>query len=132
MVLVDTSGEVLEIITSVDGMPAGVKAIGLSRQKEIILNAEYGFYQVDLDELYWQEVANDEDILWSKPTVINKELYKKISEHYRGKGLTIERVIQDIHSGRIFGQTGVIFVDLIGILLTVLIFSGFYMWFKRF
>jgi len=49
---------------------------------------------------------------------------------YRGKGLPGERVILDIHSGRILGYVGVLLVDFMAILFLLLAMSGIWMWYK--
>ena len=132
LILLDEYGEVIEIISALDGMPSGVRAIGTDTQQQIVIDTAYGIYQVDIDELNWLEASNNYEVIWSKPSVLDKELYQIIEEQYRGKGLTVERVMQDLHSGRILGKWGVFLVDVVGVLLMVLVFSGFYMWFRRF
>jgi uncharacterized iron-regulated membrane protein len=40
-------------------------------------------------------------------------------------------VILDLHSGRFFGQFGVLFIDLIGLLVCILSITGLMAWMKR-
>ena len=42
--------------------------------------------------------------------------------------LSWERVLLDVHSGRLFGRLGVLWVDLVGVLLGGLAMSGIAMW----
>lgn len=132
LVLVDQQGEIIEILSGVDGVPSGMRAIGKSREGEVYLEAAYGMYQVDIEDLTWvEQEIKDDSVVWAIPSTIDKSLYKNIEEQYRGKGLNLERVLLDLHSGRIFGHYGVLVVDLVGGLLLLLVISGFYMWFKR-
>lgn len=55
-------------------------------------------------------------------------LKKVIEEHYSSLGLNWERVLLDLHSGRIFGPLGVWIIDLFAVLLIVLSVSGYYMY----
>jgi hypothetical protein len=59
-----------------------------------------------------------------------KDLHDKLMILYRGKGLPLERVILDIHSGRILGQAGVLLIDFMAILFLLLAMSGVWMWVK--
>ena len=43
---------------------------------------------------------------------------------WRGKGLTVERVLLDLHSGRILGKVGPLLMDLVAVFLIVLSLSG--------
>ena len=53
-----------------------------------------------------------------------------IGDAYSGSPLSYERVLLDLHSGRIFGRVGVLVVDAAAVALLLLALSGFYMWFK--
>jgi len=57
-------------------------------------------------------------------------LREQLLRLYRGKGLPLERVIIDIHSGRILGQAGVLLVDFMALLFLSLAMSGVWMWYK--
>ena len=63
--------------------------------------------------------------------VISPELNRKILARYRGHGLPLERVLLDLHSGRILGKWGVWLIDVVAILLFVLAITGSWMWFQR-
>ena len=55
-------------------------------------------------------------------------LRPELEEAYRGTGLTLERVLLDIHAGRIPGATGVFLVDAAALLFLVLAISGLWLW----
>ena len=51
---------------------------------------------------------------------------------YRGQGLTMKRVIRDLHSGRLFNQTwGIYLMDDSAILMIWLGLSGTWLWWSR-
>ena len=50
---------------------------------------------------------------------------------YRGYGLTLERVLLDLHSGRVLGSAGVLLVDAAAILFLLLAISGLWLWSRR-
>jgi uncharacterized iron-regulated membrane protein len=52
-------------------------------------------------------------------------------ESFRGRGLTLERLILDLHSGRIFGAYGIYVMDAAAIVLLWLSGSGLWVWWRR-
>ena len=60
-----------------------------------------------------------------------KRLQKDLAEQLSGPSISLETVILDLHSGRFFGQFGVLFVDLIGLLVCILSITGLMAWLKH-
>ena len=129
LLILTQSGELVERLSGSEGVPAGIKSIGLSSRGNIVIKAAHGDYIADLDASEWQE---QEGLLvnWSVPGEIPEKLNEQLLTLYRGKGLPLERVILDIHSGRILGQAGVVLVDFMAILFLLLAMSGVWMWLK--
>ncbi len=129
LLILTQSGELVERLSGSEGVPAGIKSIGLSSRDDIVIKAAHGDYIADLDATEWQEqeglVVN-----WSVTDDIPEKLSEQLLTLYRGKGLPLERVILDIHSGRILGQAGVLLVDFMAILFLLLAMSGVWMWLK--
>jgi hypothetical protein len=129
LLILTRSGELVERLSGSEGVPAGIKSIGLSMSGDIIIKAAHEDYLADLDATEWQEqeglVVN-----WSVADEIPDELREQLLRLYRGKGLPLERVIIDIHSGRILGQAGVLLVDFMALLFLSLAMSGVWMWYK--
>ncbi len=129
LLILTQSGELVERLSGSEGVPAGIKAIGLSGAGDIVIKAAHGDYIADLDTTEWQEqeglVVN-----WSVADKIPEKLREQLLRLYRGKGLPLERVIIDIHSGRLLGQTGVLLVDFMALLFLSLAMSGVWMWYK--
>ncbi len=57
-------------------------------------------------------------------------LQQAITRVYRGEGLSLERLLLDLHSGRIFGSIGVLVYDLLALALGFLSISGLVLWFR--
>ena len=47
------------------------------------------------------------------------------------RGLTVERVLADVHSGRIFATTGTLIMDAVAVFMIVLSLSGFVLWLQH-
>jgi len=129
LIILTRSGELVERLSGSEGVPSGIKSIGLSEYGDIVIKAAHGDYIADLDSTEWQEqeglVVN-----WSVADEIPEKLREQLLRLYRGKGLPLERVIIDIHSGRILGQAGVLLVDFMALLFLSLAMSGVWMWYK--
>ncbi len=129
LLILTSSGEIIERISAKDGVPVKLKAIGLSAQEDVVIGAAHGNYLVDIDALKWQE-DNEIFVNWSGSGEVPKDLYDALLILYRGKGLPAERIILDVHSGRILGQAGVLLVDFMAVLFLLLAMSGAWMWLK--
>jgi len=70
------------------------------------------------DGMSWK-TGKAKHIVWSSAQVLPVEL----SQRYAGMlapGLSLQRILLDVHSGRIFGRYGALFVDLLGLALLTL------------
>jgi len=63
-------------------------------------------------------------------TSLPEEFKDKILKNYRGEGISLWRVVLDIHSGAFFGRLGVFLADLTALALIVLTLTGLYNWWK--
>jgi hypothetical protein len=127
LLITDNRGGIIEYLGGTEGVPAGMRKVGVSNTGLLVIRGSHGDYQVKLKELDWHE----EDVIaaiWSSSENIPDSLQTELLQLYRGKGLPYERVVQDIHSGRILGNWGVIIVDAAAILFFLLAISGVWMW----
>mgnify|MGYP006981145103 CR=1 FL=1 len=67
---------------------------------------------------------------WITPIKASEKTTENVELVYRSQFLTLERIILDAHSGRIFGLFGVLFMDAVAILLILLSLSGVYIWIR--
>ena len=78
----------------------------------------------------WRHEA-DPEVTWAEPVTLPPGLRDRLVETYRGKGLPLERVLLDVHSGRILGAWGVYLVDAAAVLFLGLVLTGLWMWSRR-
>jgi PepSY-associated transmembrane protein len=130
LTLLTNTGEVIEHLTGAEGVPAGMEEIANDDQDNVIIKAAHGFYKVNLDVMDWNE-SDYLDANWISASPIPDQLKSDLLKQYRGSGLTIERVLLDLHSGRIVGSWGVYIVDLMALLFLFLALSGVWMWWVR-
>ena len=130
LTLLNREGELIETIGSAAGVPAGMKAIGITTDGAIAIEAAHGYYLTDENLLEWIETDTVE-ATWSTLSDTPPELAQTLQASYRGHGLPLERVVLDIHSGRLLGDAGVLLVDAAAILFMLLAISGVWLWSRR-
>ena len=65
------------------------------------------------------------------PRGLETALAAELSADYRGHSLSWERVLLDLHSGRLFGRYGTWVMDIAAGLLLVLVMTGIWLWTQR-
>jgi hypothetical protein len=60
--------------------------------------------------------------------VLGGERLRELGRDYRGRVLTLERLMLDLHSGRLFGLGGTWLMDIVAALLVILAASGMWLW----
>jgi len=129
LLLLTPEGELVEHIGAVYGVPSPIDALGLCAE-QLCLRASGALYLADVQQLQWREL--DEGVLVpSESDELPEALEGSLREHALGSGLDMERVLLDLHSGRIFGVYGVWLVDLAALGLILLVLSGFWMWYQQ-
>lgn len=130
VLLLTHEGEMIERLSAVHGVPAGISKTGIHNDK-IIIKTDTDFYQTDRDFLKWKKINPIKDMQWSKTIEPTADQLKHYSNLYRGKILSLERVILDLHSGSLLGKWGPAVMDIAAILLVFLSLSGFWLWLKQ-
>jgi uncharacterized iron-regulated membrane protein len=68
-------------------------------------------------------------VAWSRPVPIAPEERERIAA-LLAPGVSVETVLLDVHSGRIFGRRGPLLMDLIALILVALAISGGIVFFR--
>jgi hypothetical protein len=127
MLLLTPDLELVEKMTTADGLPAGIEALGGNEQLPIVRTPD-GLWQADEQLLGWTSVELEMPVPWSSTQLVSGAEIDTLLQDYRGRILTWERIILDLHSGRILGSAGPIMADLVALLLLVLAGSGLWLW----
>lgn len=123
--LLSLQGELIEQSTL-----NSIEKIGLDKQQRIIIKSSQGNIYSDDALLSWQP-HNNEQVIWSKSSQTPDAITEIVKNNFRSSILPLERVLLDLHSGRLFGYIGVIIVDISGIFLIILALSGCAIWVKH-
>jgi len=121
-------GELIDRLRSQDGLPNAIRRIGRTESGRLVIETPLGQFQADRDILNWQS-AND-DVTWSRSFNPNEATLTQLQRYWRHQSLSWGHLILKLHSGRLFGNKGVLVMDGAAILLLFLSFSGFWIWLR--
>lgn len=129
LVLLTSEGEVVERLGDASLPPAEIVRVGRTAGDDprVVVETTVGrSYVFDSEFVRWAELGAWRPVTWSVAAAPPPALRERVIAAYRGEGLTLHRVIVDLHSGRIFGRVGIWVVDAAAIGLLFLTFSGVY------
>ncbi len=118
-------GALVEKLTGAT-LPGGGPIQGLAADPNagLVLRRGDRTFAADADVIDWRDTAATPD--WSMPEEPPEALLASVEAAHRGAGPTWERVLLDLHSGRLLGRAGPFIMDVAAILLGLLALSGLY------
>ncbi|WP_019530851.1 PepSY-associated TM helix domain-containing protein [Dasania marina] len=129
VLLVNPQGEVVDSLSAAYGLPVPIVAFGLCGEQLCLATAKRSFV-IDTQQFSFTPVENMRPSA-NKAQPLPVAIEQAIIRAYRGQGLSWERVLLDLHSGRLFGHGGVWVVDIAAVLLLFLSLSGFVLWYQQ-
>jgi len=127
LLLLTVKGELVDELTV-----SGVGALWRGGDGRLVVKAADGWYAINED---FTEVSPalspPRDSRPVEAKTLPGALAQAIAVGWRGQGLPVERVLLDLHSGRIFGAFGVWLMDGAALLLLSLTLTGLATWFGR-
>lgn len=122
-------GQLVDQLDQYIGLPQNVTAMAVNANT-ITLKTDTGYYQSDENMLEWLPVNTLVEPKWVQPDTNIEENLLSAKLRHRSQFLSLERIILDAHSGRIFGDFGVLIMDLIAIFLILVSITGIYIWLR--
>ena len=106
-------------------MPGPIQAIGLYEATRVAVKSANLTWLADTQLLNWQQAGDvSNETVWATEVMPSQGLHKAITSQYRGEGLSLERLLLDVHSGHFFGPVGVFVYDLLAISIGLMAISG--------
>jgi hypothetical protein len=119
-----------ELIERLNGAPSPITRLGADDVGASVVEAHGSIFQSDNDLLEWRpSPKRAATIVWAVATPA--ALGATLSADYRGRGLSWERVLLDLHSGRLFGRYGTWVMDIAAGLMLMLAMTGIWLWTQR-
>lgn len=125
VLLLGPQGELIERVP----MP-GLQAIGQSAGS-LVVRTDNGLLRSDEQLIGWSPVPQETEVAWSTRGPLPDVLRRDIQRALRGEGLPLERIVLDLHSGRLLGAAGVWLMDAAAAILIFGAFSGVWLWLRH-
>ena len=130
--LVTPGGTLVERVDTQTFLPGEITAIGVAGAALVLRSGET-LYETDENMLTVSpclelDVAG---VQWSISSAIPEDHLVILQELYRGRGLSLEQLILDLHSGKILGRVGPVLMDAAGLLFIALSVVGLIIWAGR-
>ncbi|TNF33764.1 MAG: PepSY domain-containing protein [Gammaproteobacteria bacterium] len=125
----DPEDRLLERIGIEHGLPGAVEALGQDMDGHLGLQVAGQPWLLDLGTLAFTPVS-DNRIAWAPVQVLARGA-AGLPDIPAGSTLTLEQVILDLHSGRLFGRFTVLLMDLSAVAMLLLGVSGLVVWGSR-
>ncbi|NOQ93636.1 MAG: peptidase [Methylophaga sp.] len=130
LLLFTPEGEFIERMGNSLGIPSMIQNIGLFHGDPVV-QTRNGMWRSDFMLDQWEQLSLD-GVGWSEPETMPGLLQDELASYFHGKGVSIERVILDLHNGHILGKYGIWFADLLGAFLVLISMTGLWLWSRRF
>lgn len=125
LLLLNERGQLQDRLTAELGLPAQPQQLAVF-DNTLWLRTATGDYLADADLMTWQPASAAEP--WPQPQLSQNPHRLALA---RSQQLNWERVLLDLHSGRLFGSWAIWLWDLLALALTLLIVGGYWLWFKH-
>lgn len=128
LLLLDHEARLLERVPWLHGET--IDGLGTSDGRVVARTGEQTWV-ADEQLLVWRELETPSaPVQWSLPETAPMQVKERLAQSYRGGVLSLQRVLLDIHSGRIFGEAGIWVYDLLGLATIVIAMSGLLLWLR--
>ncbi|RMG57833.1 MAG: PepSY domain-containing protein [Gammaproteobacteria bacterium] len=125
LLLVTPEGELI------DRLELPVSALAHDPQGRILVKNRQGTFLLDAELSNWQPASTPASPDWQQAEPLDLARQPEIARRWRGRGLPLERVLLDVHSGRILGSWGVWLMDAAALVMLFLAVSGSWIWIDR-
>lgn len=130
LLLLLPDGQLVDIFDSQAGLPNPVQRIGVGSDGAVVLSTPHGLFTGNTELSRW-EPGTPAAIEWSETTAPPEPLRAAAETRYLGEGLPLERVVADLHSGRLFTRHGPWLMDLVALILIFSTLSGLWLWWRN-
>jgi len=129
ILLLTEDGELVQRIDLTAELRAPVNRIGRAHGQPVFETMD-GLFVADAEVTAFAPWpgGGEADIIWSAASYPEPGEVEFLQELYRGRSLTVERLLIEIHSGRIFARAGPLLLDLVAVGFMVLGISGLGVW----
>lgn len=127
--LYDPQGNLVDHMSSENLPQQALLGLGVMGDALVLKTAKGDFRTADA--LHWQSLTvaeqAEKNLKWSMPSALPTTMKHVLNTHF-APSVSLERMILDVHSGRMFGRYGPLLMDAVAIILLGLAISGVWMY----
>ena len=116
-------GHDASLLEAISGAPGSGRRLGLDERGQLILATRSGHYRFDEFSGAWHDYER-QGAEWVDAVPLPDSLRDQLAQHAPLPGISRERVVLDLHSGRLFGRAGVWVVNVAAMLMALLALTG--------
>jgi len=125
--ITENDGRLIDELYITDRVTETIQGLSINNKGEVIILGSSENWLFDKDFLNISKYKKPSTKAVSAGNIDN-DLGRYIQKDSLKRIITWERFMQDLHSGRFFGQAGIYFMDIISLLLLVLAVTGIILW----
>lgn len=130
----NTEGEPIETLGALQGLNGTFQRVGLFNN-QAVLQSSTGLFISSLDAVDWQPwTGKNESVSWSELKPLPERIKARLKVQSLGMGgegdISLEKLVLDLHSGRLLGSWSWLLLDVFALLLLSGAVSGLMIWYK--
>lgn len=109
-------------------LPGPIQQLGKSPNGGLIIRTAAGLFAAERDFLSWS-ARTDTEVAWVEPaSSIPAQAMSAVRDARSGDGVSLQRLLLDLHTGRIVGAWGAYVMDAVALLFIILAVTGIVFW----
>ena len=130
MLLIDGNGQVIDEIGEYSGLPEHPLGVSVTQQGHPVIRGVNTYWKGSPELSAWQPLEGPHP-KWVGPVNTPENINTSIQEHARSHEIHFERVLLDLHSGRLLGKWGQNLMSISAVLMIILAVTGIIVWLKK-
>ena len=130
LLLIDADGQILDEIGSYTGLPENPLGISVTQQGYPVIRGVNTYWKGSQELSAWQPLKGPHP-KWVAPVDTPTQMNTRIQKHARSHEIHFERILLDLHSGRLFGTWGQTIMSIAAVLLLILAMTGVIIWLSK-
>lgn len=130
LVVIDHDGQIIDEIGKYTGLPESPLGISATTNGNPVIRGVNTYWKGSKEISAWQPLKGPHP-KWVASTPTPEFINTAIQHHARSHEINIERVLLDLHSGRLIGTWGQNLMSLSALLLLILAATGIIIWLRK-
>ncbi len=131
LLLLDRDGRVIEWMPPPAGLDGRILGLAGPRDGLPVLVTRSSAWIPDPELAGWRRLDDASGLVPLPPAMLPETLGLRIAQRARSRRISMERLLLDLHSGRLFGRHGPWVMDGAAVLLLLLALSGGFLWLRQ-